>query len=89
MAAFDAAFRSSYPTLFDFLSLQGMGGKARKTGTLTVFLADGKFKGSLNDREESYTGFASADSFTGLLEALDKGLKSGHLDWRPSRKFKG
>lgn len=88
LAAFDAAFRQSYPTLFDFLSLTGVAGAARKTGTLLIFFEDGRVKACLNDRDGGYYAFLSADAFAGLLEALDKALKDGGLDWRQSKSYR-
>lgn len=84
-AASDAAFASVYPVLADYLTLTGMNGKDRKTATMLVFCEDGRWKACLNDRETCYYAFVSADSFTGLLEAVETGLKSGGHDWRQSK----
>lgn len=88
LAAFDATFRQSYPTLFDFLSLTGVAGAGRKTGTLLIFFEDARIKSCLNDRDGGYYAFLSSDTFTGLLEALDKALREGGLDWRQSKGFR-
>lgn len=69
----------------DFLTLTGVGGANRKVGTLLVFAEDGKWKACLNDRDGGNYCFASSDALEGLLEALDRGLQSGGLDWRVSK----
>lgn len=85
LGASDPGFHERYPTLHDFLTLTGWGGKQRKTGTILVFAEDGKWKACVNDRDGGNYCFGSADSFSGLLEALERGLKGGSLDWRASK----
>lgn len=85
VAAHDVEFSREYPVLTQFLTLAGHGGAQRVTGSLLLFCEDGKWKACLSDRDEGYYAFCSADSFTGLLGALEKGLKSGSLDWRVSK----
>lgn len=85
LAVTPGEFWRPYPVLRDFLTLTGVGGANRKTGTLLVFAEDGKWKSCLNDRDGGNYCFASADTVEGLLEALDKGLRSGVLDWRASK----
>lgn len=80
----DDDFRKKYPVLHEFLVLCGYGGKARKTGSLSLWAEEGKFKACVSDKEGGRIAFISSDSVAGLLEAVDRGLKSGHLDWRAS-----
>lgn len=86
VAARDDDFRRSYPILFDFLTLNGLGGKAREVGTLLLFAQDGKWKAMLNDKDGGNIAFHAADTVESLLGALDRGLKQGTLDWRESKK---
>jgi hypothetical protein len=60
----------------------------RKTGTVLVFAEQGKWKGCLNDRDGGNYAFVSSDSLLGLVDALEKGLKQGGLDWRKNKKWK-
>lgn len=85
LAAFDERFRADYKVLFDFLALTGVAGANRRTGTLLLFAEDGKWKACVSDREDGYYAFCSSDTVTGLLEALNKALEKGQLDWRVSR----
>lgn len=50
-----------------------------------MFAEDGKFKSCVNDREGGYYAFVSSDTLDGLLDALEKGLRDGSLDWRQSQ----
>ena len=70
------------------MTLLGLGGKARKTGTCLLFFEDGKAKACLNDRETGHYCFYSAETVDSVWEGLDKGLRAGTLDWRVSKGFK-
>jgi len=85
-AASDPEFKRKWPTLSDFLTLTGWAGKQRKSGTILLFAEDGKWKSCVNDRDGGHYAFLSADSFWGLLDALEASLKGGGLDWRLSRQ---
>lgn len=69
------------------MTLTGVSGKDREVGTLLIFAQDGKFKGCLSDKERGLVCFVSAGGVEGLLEACDKGLRTGQLDWR-EQKYK-
>jgi len=88
LAARDDELRRRCPTLHDFLTLTGWSGKQRKSGSLSLFCEDGKWKSCVNDRDGGFYAFLSADSFWGLLDALEHGLKSGSLEWRSSSRKK-
>lgn len=84
-------FGKAYPGLWEFMtSARYADGSPRVPGTLTLFVDAGSVKGCLNDRDQSLTGWASATTVDGLLEALEAGLTGDSLDWRPSgqKKFK-
>jgi hypothetical protein len=79
----DEEFAVTYPALWDFLTCdKHSDGKARARSTLTVFCEASTFKASLNDRDQGCSGFASGDTFTAVLGALDQALQDGTLDWR-------
>lgn len=40
----------------------------------------------MNDREEGLVGFCSADTVQELLEATEKALAEGTMDWRTKSK---
>lgn len=74
---------SSCPGVFEMLtSRRYPDGSIRLPSTLLVFCEDGMFKGCLNDRDNQLTAWASSESFSGLLEALERGLSSDSLQWR-------
>lgn len=80
---FDSAFVDDYPALAEYMTLNHWdNGDARETATLLIFVEDGRFKACVNDREESRSGWVSADGFRSLLEAVEKGLREGTIDWR-------
>jgi len=80
----DSGFEGDYPDLALFLwSDQWPDTQApRKTGTMTFFVEQGRWKACLNDRDASMVAFATDDTFLGLLELLNTGLEQDSLDWR-------
>lgn len=84
------SFAKKLPGLVEFLTLATYeDGSARVPGTLTIF-ADGCWvKACLSDRDQGLVAFASSDSFTGLLEALELGLQGDTLEWRPQQQKGG
>jgi hypothetical protein len=86
LAGADPAIESCYPALHDFLCVTNVRGKDRRTGSLSLFVEDGRVKAALNDREEGMVAFVSGKSVLELAGSLEKGLQTGTLDWRPSRR---
>jgi len=81
----DSVFAKAYPALSEFLSLEEWEpGVERTRGTMTLFFEDGCFKGSVNDRDGERVAFVTKKGFKTLLEAIEKGLATDSLDWRPS-----
>lgn len=75
-----------WPALLEWLTAdQGPDGRKRQTATLFVFFEAGLFKGALNDRDSQMTAWVADLSPLGLLDALDVGLQSDSLDWKPNK----
>lgn len=75
-----------FPTCWEFLALLTWeDGQSRVPGTVLLFSDAGTFKACLNDRDASMSAFVSGSTLTGLLEAMEKGLLAGSLDWRAKR----
>lgn len=82
----DGAFFKKYPALSEFLDLEEWEpGQTRERGTMTLFFEQGAFKAAVNDRDSGLVAFVSKQSFQGLLEAIEKGLQTGSLDWRAQK----
>jgi len=76
----------SLPSLAEFLAeVAWPDGSPRQTGTLMVFVEDGRWKGWLHDRDQSCSCFVSNTTLSNLLSALDAGLADEGLEWRPDR----
>lgn len=87
--AVDSAFEGDYPGLHEHLTLDWLSGKRRVTSTLTVFCDAGRWKGSLRDRDNGLVCFCSADTFLGVLGALERAVVSGDGDWREEQRGGG
>lgn len=85
----DEAFAKKYPLLLEFLSLElWEPGVPRTKGSLFLFLEDGCFKACLNDKDTDEVAFVTKPSFAALLDAVERGLAQGTLDWRLSTQGK-
>lgn len=78
-----------FPTVSEFLCLwKWEDGSARHAGTITLFTELGSWKARVNDRDTGEVAFVSARSLSCLLDAVEKGLVEGGLDWRPAQDQK-
>lgn len=79
----DPEFAKRYPALWEYLTeREWEKGKPRERATLTVFVDEDEFKLSFNDRGNQRSAFITAGTFSGLLDALEQGLKEDDLGWR-------
>jgi len=80
----DQAFVRNYPALAEFVSLGVLpDGTTRETSTINVSFSHGTFKAFLNDRDSLQSLCVTAETFQGLLEALEGQLQSDSPGWRP------
>jgi len=84
---FDEDFYSSYPALWEFLTEPSYeGGGKRELGTVSIFKDGDCLKACLSDRDLGEVAFVSAVTFKGLLDALERGLSAGGLEWKTQKK---
>lgn len=82
----DSSVAGVDPLTHAFLCLEKWpDGSARRTGTLLLFVDQGKLKACVTDRDAQLVAFVSGDSLPGLLDALERGLRDDTLDWRQMR----
>ena len=78
-----------WPALQEFLCVAVWpDGSSRTTGTITVFVDEGKLKACLNDRAQGLVAFRSAESVLGLFDQLEGLLRGTSGDWRRHRENK-
>lgn len=76
--------------VWEFLTETEWGeGEPRRTGTVLLFVEDGRVKVCANDRDSDSVCFVSGSTPDEALGSLDQGLRDGDLDWRPSSRRKG
>lgn len=80
----DGFLVSRNPRLLEFLTMTRWphDGSRRETGSLMVFVENGRWKGTLKDRDGGHVVFLTGDTFLGLLEAFETGLEAEDLGWR-------
>lgn len=84
----DAKFLKDFPALLELVSATSWeDGKSRKTSTMLLFVEEGRWKCCLSDREQQLTAFLSAGTHQGLLQAAEKGLQGGTVEWRKQKPY--
>ncbi len=80
------SWEKEYPSVVEFLTRSSWeDGSGRLTGTIMIMVESGLWKSWVHDRDASIGAFVSSGTLPGLLKALDKGVETGQLDWRPDR----
>lgn len=85
----DANFLDEFPALAEFMTLEFDEGASRQTATLNVFFGLGSFRAFLNDRESQQSLCVTADTFQGVLGAIERALTSDAPGWRPMGPVNG
>lgn len=81
--ASDADVAQMFPGLVEMLSVvQWPEGDAREPGTLLLCSGDGRWRMWLNDKDNLQSCWVSGESITACLDALERGLQEGNLEWR-------
>ncbi len=75
-------FMEDWPDLYKFLQNSRGSGQNPTTGTVTLFIENGRFKLCLNDRPNARSCFVTADTLTQALETADVGIRGDLLRWR-------
>jgi hypothetical protein len=79
---------ASCPTVQEFLfSSKWPDGQPRSTGTILLFTDLGQLKARVVDKDGSRVAFVSAESLERILDAIEQGLQTDHLDWRADRVY--
>ena len=76
-----------FPTLAEFLVRDAWDpGQARERGTLLVCFGEGRWRAWLNDKDAGgLSAWLSGETLHGVLQACEKGLVAGSLEWRAPR----
>jgi hypothetical protein len=89
-ASCEGSLPKRLPTLAEWLSAcQWEDGSLRVTSTLSVSVADGKWKLRINDRDGERVAFLSGDTLDGVLDSLERALVKSSVDWRHDDFAKG
>lgn len=79
----DSGWRAGTPLICEYLVTETWeDGASRETSTITIKAQDGGALVCLNDRDGSRTLYASADTVSAALKAIERHLKDGSGDWR-------
>jgi hypothetical protein len=77
-----------YPGIWEMLTGPTMpDGSARKGGSLFLFAQDGLIKCCLTDRDLDEQAWASGDGVISTLDAMERGLQGGTLEWRKPKPY--
>jgi hypothetical protein len=87
--AWDEELFSTYPAIFEYLTLSRRGGRDIETATFLFFCGEGSFKACVTDREANQVLWRDASTFRGLLETLEETLAAGKATWRAKKTWSG
>lgn len=83
----DPSAGKAYPGLCEFLgALVYQDGSAREPGSITITVDAGRFRLSLNDKDQSCSATVTADNIGEGIKCLEKKLQEDTLDWRAWKK---
>ena len=81
---------AAVPALWEFVTASAWDdGQERVTGTILIFVEDGRVKLCLNDRDGDCVAFVSGLTFEEALSSANEGLEGDTLDWRRSKRSGG
>lgn len=84
--AADSVLSASYPALAEHLCVETVDDQRRVTSTLTISTDRGRWQGCLRDRDNGVVLWVSSDSFSGVLDAVERRLDGTvEGDWRLDR----
>lgn len=85
----DEGFSTQYPGIYEFLARIRHEGNARKPGRLVLYYDQGKASLCLSDAETKQVAFHVDEGLHEALEATERRLQSGSMDWRHSKRWQG
>lgn len=85
----DEGLQMEFPGLYEFLARVRWEGHDRKPGKMIVYFEPGRLCVCLSDAHTGQVGFHTDETFQGAMEAVEKRLQAGKVDWRKSKKWQG
>lgn len=78
---------ASWPALTEFLGrVTYSDGSDRLTGSILLFCDQGRLKVMLKEPNEGVVGFSTIDGLDGLLDALERKIAGGSVEWRKDNR---
>jgi len=79
----DKEFRKEMPALAEYLyATVDTDGRPRKTGTINIFVQEGRVKAFYTDKQNNVQVAATADGVLDVLRCLDEMLRGSDVPWR-------
>lgn len=78
----DEGFQAKYPALYEWMARTVLKGSPRGVASLTIKYRDGGVNLCLSAPAEGVVGFHQADTVLDGLDALERRLEDGKMEWR-------
>lgn len=83
----DELFQGEFPGLYEWMARILLKGKVREGASLTVKYKDGGVSLCLSAFSESLVGWHQGKTVQESMEALEKRLQAGNVDWRERKEI--
>lgn len=85
----DEGFSDRFPGIYEFLARIRHKGESRKPGRVILYYEPGRAAVCFSDAESKQVAFHLDVGLEEALEAAERRLQSGKLDWRKSKRWQG
>lgn len=81
-------YTDTYPSIYAFVNdTTYSSGKARLTGSISMFTKVGTLTFAVNDNDRQLTAYVSAGTWAEALQMIEDGIREDSLQWRKRTPF--
>jgi len=82
-------FMSTYPALYDLMTVKEVGGQERDTSTVSIFVCEDELRVFIGCPSEGRRLFVTIPDYRVLLKTVEEALNDSDADWKPMKKYRG
>jgi len=82
-------FMTSFPALYDLMTVKEVEGKERETSTVSTFVCEDELRVFIGCPSEGRRLFVTIPDYRCLFKTVEEALEDPHADWKPMKKYRG